>query len=169
MFGYLCVKRIIMEEIYEQITLLLESNYFSEVDAAVIDLLVHYGLRISSILQISQKDIDRNVRILVAQGKRSSPIICIPVYSKNYWKKVKDFGVNQHNYRSRWYYYRLLRKLHFELLIDGHSNKSVTHLFRHNVVTSLSLNNTDDKIISRFTGHRNSNNLKFYKHEKKTI
>lgn len=121
----------------------------------VVELQYLYGLRISSALHVRFCDITSNGGIYIRQGKGSESLI---VYSRIFPERLmriksesREFILNF----SRYYFYRYYKKVGLYSEFSGNTNKSVTHLFRHNIALSLKEDMISKQDVKRFLGHRN--------------
>lgn len=146
---------------------ILERKDISEVDKAVIELLYLFGLRISEVLRILPSDIMPTGSILIKTSKHGEKKIVTPVMMSAFWRlrSLAECPINET--RSRWYYYRLFKKLGLYASYGKNKNNAVTHFFRHELVLQLENSGVDGDTISYFLGHKSKKSREYYEQKRK--
>ena len=141
-----------------------EKNHI--IDRIVMLLLLAYGLRISEVLNIRKGDINSTGTIIV-RGKKGSDdrLISALQFSEWIYKNRLSF-TSILEYRNRWYYYRLFKRLDIHKQMTGNKNTSVTHVFRYAFVADVKAMTGDTDKTAKIVGHKNRLNTKRY--EEKT-
>lgn len=145
--------------LYSQIA---ANKFTSELDMAVIELLMFYGLRISECLRIQPTDIKSNGYIRIKGVKGSKDRLVFPYNNAQYWLTTLKYQCPIGNVYSRFYFYRLFKRLGLYELFSGHKNKSVTHYFRQKLMRSLESENVERTTRSDFIGHKNKKSIEHY-------
>ena len=145
----------------------LYSNYennrlLSRSDLAVIELLMFYGLRISEVLRIGQRDILNNGYIRITGSKGSNDRMIYPSKNSSYWQNTLKQNLPLSNTYSRFYYYRLFKRLGIYERFSGRKNSSVTHLFRQKLLREFKTNNIAIDLRAQFIGHKSTKSTKHY-------
>jgi len=133
----------------------------------IIELQLLYGLRITEVLSIGATDIMRNGLIHV-RGKKGSQDRYI--YSQRFSNYVMFCKVNNVAYLcdySRFYFYRLYKKLGIYYKFAGNDKNSVTHFFRHSILNAQKLEGMETEDSQRFIGHKSIKSTKIYRNGKR--
>jgi integrase len=139
----------------------------SEQDKAFIECVLLSGARVSSVLKIRPIDIRQGGKVIIRQDKRSDIIIYQPVSLLSYWLKCREFYVIPFYGLSRFYYYRLFRKLGLYGMFEGNNKYSVTHIGRH--LQGIVFRDSDLTIVDKkkVLGHKNEKNILYYEKDQK--
>jgi hypothetical protein len=151
-----------LEQRFADCEAIFARNDISFVDKACIEMSIYGGMRISSILQFSYKHVLSDLRCCVPQCKGSSNIIYIPVFTRSFVFNVRKYKLTPFEGMSRFYYYRLFKKLGLSEKFGTNNNFSVTHIGRHLQGINhrcLDSNNFDK---SQVLGHKNAKNITHY-------
>lgn len=148
--------------INEQVNRLLDKKDLSKYDRVVIELQWLYGLRISSIINLDTSDISNIGALRIKQGKGSEDLIIYSQRFTDFLLFLKKIEVGKIFVSSRFYYYRLYKKLGLYQRFGKNVNMSVTHIFRHNVALDMKTSNIDKKDVKRFLGHKNVKSTEKY-------
>lgn len=146
---------------------LVKKKDLSYQDKAVIELMYLYGLRISEVLKVNVYDITNQGSVLIKGLKRSDNRIVYPVEFRSFWINAGSSVLPIGLIFSRFYYYRLFRKLGYSGKYGSNQKDSVTHYFRHELVLSLKKQGYDKRSISQFLSHRSLKSLDHYEKNKK--
>jgi integrase len=141
---------------------IVKDKRLSLTDSAVIELLFFYGLRISEVLRIKQYDIKSTGHILIKGLKGSNDRLIQPKYYYEFWLNGAYGFLPLGDTYSRFYYYRLFRRLGIGQKFNGNTNTSVTHYFRHNLVILLKKQGVSEDLLSNYIGHVSKKTLKYY-------
>lgn len=121
---------------------------------AVIELMFSAGLRISEVLNIDGSAIKRNGNILIKGSKGSQNRYISPGLYREFWisrrKSVEKIG----DVYSRFYWYRLFKKLGISMNINSDTRTAVTHALRYLYIQEGSENNEDITTIQQSVGHK---------------
>lgn len=131
---------------------------------AILTIQAAYGLRISEVLAIQGKDISPGGAIKIKGLKRSNDRLVAVTELKAWWLSQREKPGKVFDGLSRFAVYRAYKRLNIGLNLPGRKHKAVTHAFRHLVVNDLRKIATDDKEVSKFTGHRAEKNTAIYGH-----
>ena len=131
-------------------------------EKAVIELLYLYGLRISEVLKILPTDVAPTGQIFIKTSKTGEPRIVVPVEYTNFWANTGRLSLPLSNIYSRFYFYRLFKKLGYYSKYGNNDKYSVTHYFRHELVRNLEANGFDRKAIAQFLAHRGLKSIGYY-------
>lgn len=134
----------------------------SVVDKAVIELLYLYGLRISEVLAIRSNDIQGTGLIRVPGTKGSRTRYVMPVNFLPFWLSHYRPMLPLSRDYTRFYFYRLFKKIGFYSLAPGRQNFSVTHHFRRQVLVSLKAEGYTNDELTAFIGHRSKKSISYY-------
>lgn len=146
---------------------LLLSNTLPKVLLAVIELQLHYGLRISECLNITASDISNTGHIRIRGAKGSNDRIVIPYRFASFWQNEASAILPLKNVYSRFWFYRNYKNLGLYAIFGNSKVKSVTHLFRHLNILSLKDNFNETNLTRQFIGHKSINSTKHYERKKK--
>jgi len=140
----------------------IQDRGISELDKAVIMLLLEHGLRISEVLRLELNDFIGSSKILVHSLKNSQNRIITNAYGHLVLKKhVEQWGCIGFIF-SRFYYYRLLSKIGCSFQFGSNSKHSVTHAGRHLVSLELSQGNVNLSDLQAFLGHKSIKSTERY-------
>ena len=145
----------------------------NEKHRVILGLLYSCGLRVSELINLKWKDIDRSrmiINVIAGKGSKDRQIMLAPTlipllekYYREYYSKV--YVLNgwkdelQYTQRS---VLEVVKQLASKAGID---NKRVyTHLIRHCAFTHLAEQGTDIRLIQRIAGHANSKTTDLYLH-----
>ena len=146
---------------------LLLSNTLPRVLLAVIELQLHYGLRISECLNITTSDVSRTGHIRIRGTKGSNDRIVIPYRFSSFWRDEASAILPLSNIYSRFWFYRQYKSLGLYAIFGNSKVKSVTHLFRHLNILSLKDNFNETNLTRQFIGHKSINSTLHYEKKKK--
>ena len=142
-------------------------NDLIDIEKAVIELLMLNGLRISEVLNIKPTDVLSNGFISIKGLKNSKDRLVRPVFYGSKWRNNFTGLLPLKIYYSRYYFYRLFKKIGIYAKYGNNVYNSLTHYFRHEIVISMRNSGVDDRAISDFLGHKSMDSLKYYTNEKK--
>ena len=131
----------------------------------VIELQMLYGLRISEVLGIANRDLTSQGLIKVRGAKGSSDRFIYSVRFGYYCDYVRINSIAKLCDYSRYYFYRLYKRLGIYARFNGNEVNSVTHYFRHRL---MELNKKDGLSIEdsrKFIGHKRLSSTKKYRNE----
>jgi len=131
-------------------------------DSAVLELLMFYGLRISEVLRIKKNDIKSTGHIIIKGLKGSNDRLVQPKYYYEFWFKSGYGSLPLGGIYSRFYYYRLFKRMGIGQKFNMNSNTSVTHYFRHNLIIELKRQGVPEHMLSSYIGHVSKKTLKYY-------
>ena len=146
---------------------LLLSNTLPRVLLAVIELQLHYGLRISECLNITTSDVSRTGHIRIRGTKGSNDRIVIPYRFSSFWQNEASAILPLCNIYSRFWFYRQYKNLGLYAIFGNSRVKSVTHLFRHLNILSLKESFNETGLTKHFIGHKSINSTLHYERKKK--
>ena len=126
------------------------------------ELLIFYGLRISEALYFDHTNITNDGLIKIKGLKGSSSRILYIRHNREYLINNYLYSLPLANIYSRFYVYRLFKKLGIYQRFNINSHFSVTHYFRHNLVKHLKDNGYDNKTITNFMGWNSEKTILFY-------
>ena len=133
---------------------------------AVVEMQFLYGLRISEVLNIERSDVSEAGYIKIKGLKNSNSRIVRPVNYMHFWlSSGRHLLPIVHTY-SRFYFYRKYKELGLSVKYSGRVNNSVTHLFRHEVVSELQRSFNEIGTTQKFIGHKNIKNTMRYEDKK---
>ena len=144
------------------ITRLDENSELGLADKAVIELLYRYGLRITEVLKIKQTDLFGNNLIQIKTLKTKEVRFISPITYANFWFSVYYYRLPLSSVFTRFYFYRLFKKLGYYKKYGQNENYSVTHFFRHQLVKDLEKQGMEKKDISKYLAHRSEKTLEYY-------
>jgi len=137
----------------------------------ILALLYSCGLRVSELINLQWKNIDRSrmiINILAAKGKKDRqvmlPELLIPLL-ENYYRAYKTKNYILSGQFSEQYSARSVGEVMKQLAEKAKINKRVyTHLMRHNCFTHMVENGTDINLIQKLAGHNNVKTTMMYTH-----
>lgn len=137
----------------------------------ILALLYSCGLRVSELINLQWKNIDRSrmiINILAAKGKKDRqvmlPELLIPLL-ENYYRAYKTQTYILSGQFSEQYSARSVGQVMKQLAEKAKINKRVyTHLMRHNCFTHMVENGTDINLIQKLAGHNNVKTTMMYTH-----
>lgn len=130
--------------------------------AAILELQLLYGLRISEVLSIKSTDIMASGHIRIGGLKNSSSRIIIPVETRDWFLKQRGLNIPVFQDYDRFYIYRLYKKMGLHAVFNGRNKKSVTHLFRHLLIKSFKHNKIKTDESKEFIGHKAKKSTEVY-------
>jgi len=134
----------------------------SVLEKAVIEMQFLNGLRIAEVLNIKTYDVSPWGQIAIKTEKTGEPRIVSSILYTNFWIHAGAGTLPIGEIFSRWYFYRLYKKLGYYKKYPGNENNSVTHFFRHELVRNLKASGFDEENISKFLAHRSLKSLAYY-------
>jgi site-specific recombinase XerD len=146
----------------QALTLIMERKNVDTTDAALIELLLIGGLRISEALSITIFNITGDGRIKIAGLKGSNTRIVSPMLYVSYFLYCKKVKRDPFEGRSRFYYYRLFKKLGLVKYFGEYRRSAVTHSIRHQVIADLYKNGATMQEIQQFIGHKSIKSTEHY-------
>lgn len=136
-------------------------------DKAVIELLFLYGLRISEVLNIKATDVTPWGAIVIHTSKTKMTRVVVSPNFGQYWYHILRQSLPLSQIYSRFYYYRLFRKLGYYAQYGNNENFSVTHYFRHEIVRNMEKEGIPREVISHFLAHRAKTSIESYVTQRK--
>lgn len=130
--------------------------------AYIFQLQYMHGLRISEVLQIQSKDIDKLGRIRIKALKGSESRLIVSDYCKSYMLHYKS--INQPPFRDydRFFVYRVYKKIGWSFNFGTNKKASVTHAGRHLSALESKSEFNDSQLTQRHLGHKNIKNTHVY-------
>lgn len=144
------------------LTNLVTNNGLSQVDKAVIELLYFYGLRISEVLSIKASDVTFMGHIKLKTLKGSEPRFIQSILFPSFWVLSGKSILPLKDTYSRFYFYRLFKKLGYYHRYQGNQNFSVTHFFRHQLANDLKASGYSVSDVQAFLGHKSEKSTLHY-------
>lgn len=138
----------------------------------ILSLLYSAGLRVSELINLKWKHIDRSrmiINIIAAKGKKDRQVMLTPTLVpllEDYWRtyRSKDFVLNGWNNEPQ-YSERSVGQVVKQLAQKAGINKRVyTHLLRHCAFTHMVEAGTDINLIQRLAGHASVKTTNIYLH-----
>lgn len=130
--------------------------------AAILELQLLYGLRISEVLSIKSSDIMASGHIRIGGLKNSSSRIIVPVETRDWFLNQRGLNIFVFQDYDRFYIYRLYKKMGLHAVFHGRNKKSVTHLFRHLLIKSFKNNKINTDESQGFIGHKTEKSTRVY-------
>lgn len=144
-----------------------QQSSLTETDKAVIELMYMWGLRVSEVLNITCADVSRtgNIRIKALKGSNFR-VVRSSVYEW-FWLNADSSLLPLKNVFSRFYFYRLFKRIGLYGTFGNNSNQSVTHYFRH--LQGLDVQNSfeDWELTASALGHKNVKSTLYYGQKKR--
>lgn len=135
-------------------------------ELAVIELMFLWGLRVTEVLQITCADVSRsgNIRIKALKGSNFR-VVRSSVYS-SFWLNSDSSILPISSVFSRYYFYRLFKRLGLYSHFGNNVNNSVTHYFRH--LRGLDVQNSfaDWELTASALGHKSTKSTVYYAQDK---
>ena len=127
----------------------------------------HTGCRISEILKLSPPIVNVSKRVYIKACKGSENRVCIvpPIHYISSETRIQQGVLSE--YYDRYFIYRLYKKVGISAIFGNNINKSITHVFRHNVALNVIAECNDKSFASKALGHKNKDNIKFYENEQR--
>lgn len=149
------------------VTSILRSQTLPVFQLAVIELLFLYGLRISEALNIDVSCVSANGAIKVKGKKGSETRIVQPVLFREFWLISGRHLLPLINVYSRHYFYKQFKRLGLYVVHAGNVNNSVTHSFRHMILSDLYSSFNDTSSSQKFIGHKSQKSTQHYEQKNK--
>lgn len=121
-----------------------------------------YGLRISELLNIKPSDIDPSGLVYIRGLKGSSDKFLQVSYLLDVFLSFRSRSKPLSYYYSRFFMYRLYKKLGISLIKDGHKNKAVTHAGRHMLAELTATYSPDFGGVADVLGHKSDSSALYY-------
>lgn len=134
---------------------------------ALSTLLLRAGLRVSDVLRVSGSDITNDGKVIIRQSKGSLSRIVQPVECLSFWLEFRSSSVSLSAIYSRYYVYRVFRKLLIMGSYGDNKRASVTHSGRHEVALSVYRVTGELESITNVLGHSSKKTASYYAQEKK--
>lgn len=136
-------------------------------ELAVIELLFMWGLRVSEVLQVNCSDISRSGNIRIKALKGSNFRVVRSSLYESFWLGADSSLLPLNSIYSRFYFYRLFKRLGIYGHFGNNCNNSVTHYFRH--LRGLDVQNTyeDWELTAQSLGHKSTKSTIYYGKEKR--
>lgn len=128
----------------------------------LIDLQLHFGLRVSEVLKINYPDLMPLGRIRIKASKRGVSRIINYTDRYGYLEFCRKTGTSPFADYNRFFIYREYRKNGIMLFHEKDKKYSVTHAFRHLLVTMLRKDIADKSLISDVLGHKSKKSIESY-------
>lgn len=148
--------------IYTSYKRIVLSYALSAVECAVIELLMCHGLRISEVLRIRSYDVKGTGHVVIKGLKGSKDRLILPVMNLRFWMSSGSGLLPIKDTFSRFYFYRLFKRIGLYEKFEGHTNNSVTHSFRQKLLRGLKKDGVDSSLLSDFIGHVSKKTIKYY-------
>ena len=150
------------DNIYTSYKRIVLSYALSAVECAVIELLMCHGLRISEVLRIKTYDIKSSGHIVIKGLKGSNDRLILPAMNLSFWMSSGSGMLPIQDTFSRFYFYRLFKRIGLYEKFEGHVNNSVTHSFRQKLLRGLKKDGVNSSLLSDFIGHVSKKTIKYY-------
>lgn len=131
-------------------------------------IILHYqsALRISEILAISPKDIQKDGSVIVKSKKGSRETIINGGLSSTFLVECRKKNTSPFWEFNRFFIHRLYKNLGITFKSQNSSKNSTTHAFRHIQAKQLRENNVEENFITEKLRHKNPKNTKIYGNKK---
>jgi len=139
-----------------------QNVFVGKTELAVIELLMFYGLRISEVLRIGFTDVLPNGYIRIRGSKNSNDRMIYPSKNSAYWQNILKYNLPINRDYSRFYFYRLFKRLGIYERFQGRKNTSVTHYFRQQLMRDFQTGKIDINLRQQFIGHKSPKSTKHY-------
>lgn len=113
-------------------------------------------------MSIKHNQITSQGNILVKGSKGSSDRLINTRYCFRYLLDCKKKSIDPFGDVKYDYFYKALKKYNAGFKPVGNKNNAVVHSLRHEKVDENRQVTTDQNVLSKATGHKNKENLKFY-------
>lgn len=128
----------------------------------LIEIQLLFGLRVSEALSIGYADLMALGRIRISASKRGTSRIINYADRYGYLEMCRRNGVNPFADYNRFFIYREYKKNGIMLFHEKDKKYSVTHAFRHLLVTMLKSEIEDKSLISDILGHKSRKSIESY-------
>lgn len=137
----------------------------SQNDRLLIEIMSVSGCRVSEVLSVGwqQLGFDGSIYILGLKGSYSK--IVKVTYMREYVIQLRTRKINPFMGLSRFYVYRLFKKIGISVKTVPGGKMKVTHAFRHDNAKSQELSGFDIDTTARFLGHKKVESTKHYRNE----
>lgn len=129
---------------------------------SILELQLQHGLRISEVLRLRVVDLLSFSKVRIKTSKRGYNRIVSHHDGSGYLAKCKKFSIIPFADYNRFYIYREYRREGLMLFHSKDKKYSVTHLFRHLLLSQLNKEINEKELISKFIGHKKMESLKSY-------
>lgn len=133
---------------------------------AAISLMFQSGCRISSILQLSYRDVSPSGRIVLKQGKGSEPMVVVPCDFKEWWQHFRNTRSQYYELQNYTFYYRLFQKYRLTMPNQFGTKNAITATARKMVAQDTLQISGDIHIAQIALGHKSVNSTQFYVQKK---
>ncbi len=142
-------------------------KYYSMREAWIVDLILSNGIRVSEALSIRRRDIvnDRTVNVIGKKGSLSR--VCMLLFSDGLLSYKDNSEDLLFAGMSRFYIYRVFKKLGIEFVVPGSKKKAVTHAGRHIRIQGLAKSGVDVDTIKNYIGHKSKRSTLHYAGKKR--
>lgn len=147
---------------FDMVAFASQWNTLEVFELAVIELMFMWGLRVSEVLQVNTSDISKsgNIRIKALKGSNFR-VVRSSLYS-SFWLDSDATILPLNAVYSRFYFYRLFKRVGLYGHFGNNCNNSVTHYFRH--LRGLDVQDTfnDWDLTANALGHKSSKSTLYY-------
>jgi integrase len=138
-----------------------------KIDQVVIELMALWGLRVSEVLNITCSDVSKSGNIRIKALKGSNFRIVRSSMFAEWWINADSSLLPISTVYSRFYFYRLFKRIGLYGKFGSNDNNSVTHYFRH--LQGLDVQNSfnDWALTASALGHKNEKSTIYYGQKKR--
>ena len=141
---------------------LLVRRDISQVDKSILELQFVHGLRVSEVLGIRVVDLLSLHRIRINSKKGSISRVIVHVDSSGYLDKCRRIGMSPYSLYSRFYVYRLYKRLGISYTKPGAKHSAVTHAPRHWAAHEIVQLDKSKELGSDFLRHKSGRSIESY-------
>lgn len=125
------------------------------------------GCRISELINIKVYDINKNGQFKIKGLKGSADRLFTILEIRDYLIMCRINRCDPFGTFSRFYYYRLFKKMGIGTVYGNSTKASVTHSFRHEYIVNLNELDSSNELVKSNVGHKNIKNTEYYAKGKK--
>ena len=144
-------------------------------DAAVIELLISTGLRVSELCGLKKENVDLQQGVIRILGKGAKErliplanqevVMALKKYEQSYWKEIKMGEYFFYNSCGRPLSEQSVRRMIRKYAEQAHVEEHITpHMFRHTFATMLLEEDVDIRYIQQMLGHSSILTTQIYTH-----
>lgn len=141
---------------------LMVNTCVPEFERLLIELMYLNGLRVSEVLKIQGGDIISRNSFIIRASKGSSDRIGYVVHNVQLFSSFAGSACYLFDCFSRFYIYRLFKRVGLSSEIIGNRNRAVTHSLRHQRIESIQSASSNVVGTAQLIGHKNVKSTAHY-------
>lgn len=156
-------------DIYKRDFNVIKKSNLHEVDKALLLVMLDFGLRVSDICNCgSWFLISENIARYIQKKTGVAMTFTLTLDTAILRDKIKNKSLKNFE-KSRFFYYRQLKRLGVGKVFFKNKNKSITHYYRHRLAEEVITKSNDMKITANILGHKSTKSTEHYVNRKQEV